>query len=695
VDVVSIARRASLALVATLLVACVSLLCAEPAAWAQGADDVQLTLSAQTPWNTPSQPRLDIKLAAADASFDAVPDPSLVVTIFSALPTRTDYALSLKEDVGSPILTAPIAVDPPKDPAAPIDLAFHLDVGFLERQSPEARVYPVKIELLSGSQHVAELRTPLIFLPRKPKVPLELAWTFVLGHPIDYGPDGTFQGRDLERRLGPGGSLSGAIAALQQMLAGTDTAPVDIVISPTLLEDLTHMQDGYRVLTGTGVQTVPEGEGGAATAAAALTQLQAVARSPRTELSAMPYGVPDLPQLERSGLEGDIPTQLAMGLTRTREVLQLEDRGASGTPDRSILRPPGSAIDPRTLDILVAHGVRTLLMDAGSVEQPRQENWFAPPATAAIGENEAALTAIVPDAGLDSVVTGPLPHDDPRLATQVLLGDLASIWLEQPDQQRSVAVLLGAEQDLPGDFFAALVRTLATAPWLRPTKAGQLAQRFEPQGTERYDESRVGPIPDRYRAELETDRELIAEWVSIIDDESAAAAESLVLTRDLLLTEGSYLVQREERGRQWLAWIEETIRDEFAKVRADTQQVVTLTSSGGRIPVRVTNDSDYALNVKVAIISSRLRFPDGSIQDVSLRPGQTQVLVFNVVAQTTGTFPVTVAIETPGGQTMTETRISVRSTAYNRVALVITLLAVLALLVVWARRRSRTRKDPG
>jgi hypothetical protein len=57
-----------------------------------------------------------------------------------------------------------------------------------------------------------------------------------------------------------------------------------------------------------------------------------------------------------------------------------------------------------------------------------------------------------------------------------------------------------------------------------------------------------------------------------------------------------------------------------------------------------------------------------------------------VQAQTTGRFPMTVQILAPEGGLIAQSQMIVRSTAYNRVALVVTAGAVLFLLVWWGRR---------
>jgi hypothetical protein len=92
------------------------------------------------------------------------------------------------------------------------------------------------------------------------------------------------------------------------------------------------------------------------------------------------------------------------------------------------------------------------------------------------------------------------------------------------------------------------------------------------------------------------------------------------------------------------------------------------------------------MRVRVVLRSTRLEFIGGSSREVTLnRP--LQRFIFPVRAQTTGQFPVQILVQTPTGSlTITQSQIVVRSTAYNRVALVVTIGAALFLAAWWGRR---------
>jgi hypothetical protein len=83
----------------------------------------------------------------------------------------------------------------------------------------------------------------------------------------------------------------------------------------------------------------------------------------------------------------------------------------------------------------------------------------------------------------------------------------------------------------------------------------------------------------------------------------------------------------------------------------------------------------------------RLVIEGGGRKAVTLPAGASVALQFAVDAQSTGRFLTVVQLLTPTGQPMTgRTQIVVRSTAYNLVALAITLGAALFLALWWGRR---------
>jgi hypothetical protein len=117
----------------------------------------------------------------------------------------------------------------------------------------------------------------------------------------------------------------------------------------------------------------------------------------------------------------------------------------------------------------------------------------------------------------------------------------------------------------------------------------------------------------------------------------------------------------------------------------DSADVITLTSStGSGIPVTVSNAAAEGLRVTVRLESQYLR---GSPSiDLELAAGDSQTVTFRVDAQRTGRFSVALQVVAPDGRIIEKKDLVVRSTVYNRIALLITIAAAVALLGLWARR---------
>src|SRR5581483_6070361 len=105
------------------------------------------------------------------------------------------------------------------------------------------------------------------------------------------------------------GRLAAEVGALATLVARSPATPVDVVVSPMLLTQLSRMRNGYTVIDGGTEREVGEGEGGAAAAASVLSALERIAGSPSVELSALPFSSPSLPALAASGLGRDLDVQ--------------------------------------------------------------------------------------------------------------------------------------------------------------------------------------------------------------------------------------------------------------------------------------------------------------------------------------------------------------------------------------------------
>ncbi|MGA9162644.1 MAG: DUF6049 family protein [Actinomycetota bacterium] len=674
-------RRLSPPVLALLLV-----LWAPPSSSAQESPSVLLTILSQTSWNcpmataelTPAQQTwscptgrtLVLRFRAQNLGTTTLDELAIGVTLYSRVLSRSAYEASLVSDPTLVIDAGTLPREGVIEPGATRDfeVSLLLDSGI---DPDHSGVYPLKVDLRSGITSVAALRTPAIFLVRQPEIPLDLSWTFVLAHPITFAPDGTFTDPSLETALEPGGRLNGEIRALLELATDPSLTPVDVAISPVLLTQLGRMDDGYEVSDGGEVRRVQPGEGGAALAKQALEDLRAIAAAPNVEVTALPFSAPEIPSLYGGGLGRDVGVQLQRGREVASSFVGVQ-------MPQEILRPPGAALDDATLRGLSAAGIRTLLVDPTTVELPEQPLGFAGPATTSLGDG--SLAAIVPgsatDALLDSVV-----DEDPVRATQVLLGELTTIWQEQPGEARGIALLLGEDAPLPGPFFAPMARGIASAPWLAPANAAGFVVTFAPTDTSTLTSPSFRRFPTTYVASLKQARRRIETLRSMLPPSSL---EPDRLDTMLLLAEARQFLTSTTDGLAFIEAARESVRATIDDLALDTVPSVTLTSESGGIPVTVSNEGEHSLRFSVRLVSQWIR--EEPTAEVELGPGDSQTLRLQAELRSTGRFPVLVQMVSPSGRPIGHEALIVRSTAYNRVALLITIGAALVLVGLWAKR---------
>ncbi|MDP9297010.1 MAG: DUF6049 family protein, partial [Actinomycetota bacterium] len=365
------------------------------------------------------------------------------------------------------------------------------------------------------------------------------------------------------------------------------------------------------------------------------------------------------------------------------------------TADPSVFRPPDSAIDGASVQQLGRQGVDLMLLDAGTLQGRPPANGYAAPPTAEIPMGPSrSMKVIVPEAGLQTLLSSSEVSDDPALGAHAVLGDLAMIWLENPSLPNSTALMLSEQLALPSSFYGPFARAVASAPWLEPLKATKLVVTSKPSDVLSHVGTWRGPtFSDSYVQSLKHARKRINAYKSALVGQSPLPAQ---LETSLLIAEAGSFTGEERLGRPFIEHVQTAINAEFSKVRPDVSQPVTLTSANSvsTIPIHIVNGSQQPIKVTVQLVSPRLLFANGNSQTRALtQPDET--LSFGVTPQTTGRFPVQVLVSTPSGRVLSSATLIVRSTAYNRVALIITIGAALMLLAIYARRVVLARRSSG
>jgi hypothetical protein len=656
---------------------------------AQETSPVRLLLVDQTAIATPEPgDPLRVEVRAVNDGDVEYRDLTLAVTVSSAVRSRSAYAQSLEAGPISPLGIKVFRLPGVLSPGGGRTFEVEWErLAFLADRDEDA-LYPVTVELRSADVQVGVLRTAVIFMVNSPKAPLNVSLSVVLDAPIRIRPDGVLLDQTMEEQVSDGGRLDVIVTALEE-----EPVPVTVVVSPLLLEVLHDMRDGYRVFSGPVIEDRAPDAPTALAAGRILERLRTVAaRTTTTELVALPYASPSVPALIDAGLDDDLEEQISRGRQVVQAILGVP-------PSQTVFRPPGSTLTEESLtdlaETLAADGTTEALLVDAEVLPPPPGLTLTPHGATTIAVDDKALTAVVPDPVVELRTAPPAsPAPDPRLAAMWTLGELASLYFERPSVDRGAAVLFG-EGDAPqGALLKTLLRGMqqpAEVRWLRPVKVTRVA---------------VGQDPDDppVARELETPAHLPGLPSAALDglnlaEDGIAALDSMAdnpplldqLRRQILLSQSRYLAGHEDERLAFLRSVRLAVAGEFGKIRPPQASSVTLTSRGGIIPVTLHNDAGYPVEVELTLRSARLRFVGGPSRTVQLaRP--VQQFAFPVRAQTTGRFPVRVELATPDGEPIGSSRIVVRSTAYNSVALLITAGAALFLAVWWGRRLLSRRR---
>src|SRR5205823_4082213 len=396
-----------------------------------------------------------------------------------------------------------------------------------------------------------------------------------------------------------------------------------VAVPPQLLDQLLAMSRGYTLRVDGSTHHIARGTGGSAAADHALFDIRSIVAAPSSQASALPFASPSIPALIAAGLVQDLPQQLTRGQQDFSSIVRYD-------PSAGILHPPESRLDQASVFALQQNGVRLLLVDSSAGRQPEQENGYAkPPVVALPSGTPTPMRALVPDGGVQAILTGPLPREDPRLAVQVVLGELAQIWLEAPSVSRGIAMSISERTNLTGDFIRPFLRSVGTAPWLHPMKASSFAAAHPPESgvTASVRPAAAGPtFSPGYLTALQQARQNIATYTSILARSDPTTTDGL--ERLILLAESGDFIGNEDMGRSFLGSVTERLTKEFAAVTPDTSSVVTLTSRHGTIPVPIHNLTGRTVKVRVELQAGGRLTVDDNARLITVPPdGTTQLSV--------------------------------------------------------------------
>ncbi|HEU5034655.1 MAG TPA: DUF6049 family protein [Mycobacteriales bacterium] len=459
--------------------------------------------------------------------------------------------------------------------------------------------------------------------------------------------------------------------------------PVTWAIDPMLVEDAALMERGYRV--GAGAAARP-GHGQTA-ARAWLAGLKTATSG--AEVLALPYADPDVTAAVKSGLTTEVQVAATTGQKLLGQALRATPLPYSW--------PPDGFIDQRALDAMFATGITTVVLDSAAVPYLNGEPSETPGAHTTIHARDGNPDALLADHVLTATVdAGAFDRAQGPLDIQRVLSELLMIQAEQPFDQRSFVIAPGRRWNPAPAYAATLLAASGQVPWIQPvplsTVAATPADTRVERGQLTYPASeRQRQLSRNYLDSVRALKHKVDALAAILppDDGQANAYHSAVLR---LLSSAWRNDPATARGRRASLLTEVTHTMSQVYIASHEGSLVTLTSHSGTVPVTVANDLDTPVRVEVRIDRTpHLQVRGGGVTQ-TIPPHRRVPVDVRAAAQTSGVFPLTVRLYTPGpeGERYGDSvQLFVKSTAYGTTALLITGGATAVLLLAVALRLGR------
>jgi hypothetical protein len=627
-----------------------------------------VTLISQPPW-IPTHGTEVMKLHLDEPALTADPNAVVEVTIHGSVTARSDFDRAVTgESLGTTIsrLTFPLS-------SLQINRHKEFLVGFGLLGSGATRtvgidgagVFPVEVRITDGgTSDRSSFVTWMVVVDQSAGGSMEplrvsMLWQLLTG-PLERA-DGEVAASSLAQ-FAPGGRLD----HIATLLARAGNFPLSLGIGPETLE-----------VWGREARTHADLE-------RAVRRVRSAANRPTIQLLPEPYVPIAGPTIEAEGLGSHLPQEYVAGSNAVeRATAQIPD------PRTAFVDPVDEATVQRLTQMLVG---RFVVRDTSlaPVVEPLTP---AQPYVLTTG-NGITAPAVATDSGLEQLVesTGP-----PALRVQRVLAALAEIAYEAPSQTRGVVLATPANWSPDVATITLLLRDLTNNPLVKPATLDTMFAEVAPADTDGVALQRrlpraehPGRLPLAASEYEQAARYLTAYALMVGNNDPSVAAGHQALLLSL---------STDNTGPQALRYVTsiKTKLDEVTSGITTTAKALTLTARSADLPLSFQNNTGRdGVRIRVHLESPKLIFPKGADFILKLPRGHTTAKrnEFPVEARASGTFAMTITLESPDGtvQIGSPTRVTIRSAVFSGIGIALTLGALLFLAGWWGNHFRRTRR---
>ncbi|WP_298342726.1 DUF6049 family protein [Ferrimicrobium sp.] len=275
---------------------------------------------------------------------------------------------------------------------------------------------------------------------------------------------------------------------------------------------------------------------------------------------------------------------------------------------------------------------------------------------------------------------------DTPLGYQRLVADLAQFYFQAPAQSGRVAVM-EVNLTTPGQIedITTVLDHLGANPLLKSMTIQTAAAL--PSSQISLANLSLAPTPKHCSALTKEQRHRLAR-LSALASADSGSRDGLVGIIGLAQLATSSDSHAATQALPLLGQQEQELLDDVQLVGSKT---ITLTSHSVSVPLTLSSRLPFPIRVQLSIRSSEISFPKGSKRNMDLTKG-TATVGLPVVVKALGTFAVTAVVSAPNGQVLITDVLTVHSTGFSTVGIVLTVGAALVLVSWWVRTARRHHK---
>ena len=533
---------------------------------------------------------------------------------------------------------------------------------------------------------------------------LGVAWVWPLIDAPHRLADGrVFTDRTLVARIGPEGRLGKALQVAQDVGSYT---PMTIVLDPDLVDEIGLLAGGdYFYLSSSG-RKIP---GAAVPAAQAwLTRLRAVLAYRDVSVEFTPYADPDIQSLSANDLHWNTRLPPTM-LGRIQRAL-----GRTTIPG-DLSWPPNGAVGTKTLSRIAQAGATSVLLDDSSVRPTNLDG--LPLSSATLHTSHGTLAAALTSPAMQDDVAASVRANDGSTSSRLpaLLAELAVRTDQDPYTRRTAFLTPPRYANVNVIAADTVIRETTSSPFSAPISVDAALRERPTSGSvdaRLRHRSFSKPNPTILATAQQLSRSLPALHAMLTGTGESSGAQPLLtdLSRGLQRTESAAFLSTSSRSSAAIgARLADRLRRQVSTVLTEVHIVrpepgkgaynYTLASTNSPLPITIDNSSQYRAFVHITVATTGgLPGLTATDLDESIAPDSKQTFRVPAHVQRSGRIALTATLTTAGGDYVLGSRVqlSVHSTVFGTVGVVITVVAalvlLLALLLRYIRRIQRLRR---